>query len=119
MARQQQAQMQPSPSSGQAENVPKPGQPQQPKPDDQAAAAPAQQVQGAQRPAQQSVLRPGAQPNADLSQDIQQTMKEWGGNSPRQRAAVIEGAGETVVEKYKKLVDDYYRSLATKSAGRQ
>ena len=31
---------------------------------------------------------------------------------PRLRDAVIEGASETIIEKYRKYVDDYYRSLA-------
>jgi hypothetical protein len=46
-------------------------------------------------------------------------MKEWGGLTPRQRDAIIEGSGDTVIEKYKPLVDDYYRSLATKATERQ
>ena len=53
----------------------------------------------------------------DLSADIKQKMTEWGGITPRQREAVIEGAGEQVIDKYKTLVDDYYRTLATKSNG--
>ena len=43
-------------------------------------------------------------------------MQEWGGLTPRQRTAVIEGGGETIIEPYKKLIDDYYKSLATKGS---
>jgi hypothetical protein len=45
-------------------------------------------------------------------------MAEWGGVTAREREAVIEGASEKPVEKYIKLIDDYYRSLATKSTER-
>jgi hypothetical protein len=45
-------------------------------------------------------------------------MAEWGGLTPRQRQAVIEGSNETIIQKYKGLVDDYYRSLATKATER-
>jgi hypothetical protein len=61
----------------------------------------------------------GGSQSADVSADIRQKMSEWGGVTPRQRQAVIEGAGEQVIEKYKTMVDDYYRSLATKSDRQQ
>jgi hypothetical protein len=57
---------------------------------------------------------PGAS-SPDLSADIKQNMQEWGKVTPRVREAVIEGAGEQVIDKYKSLVDDYYRTLATKA----
>ena len=38
------------------------------------------------------------------------------GQSLRKDLARIEGAGEQVIDKYKTLVDDYYRTLATKSS---
>jgi hypothetical protein len=59
----------------------------------------------------------GGSSSPDLSTDIHQKMAEWGGITPRQREAVIEGSGEQIIDKYKNLVDDYYRSLATKTNG--
>ena len=57
---------------------------------------------------------PGKDGKADLT-SIRESMQEWGGVTPRERAAVIEGGGETIIEPYKKLIDDYYKSLATKA----
>jgi hypothetical protein len=70
-------------------------------------------------PANNSNAAGPALSGTDVSQDIQSNMKEWGGLTPRQRDAIIEGSGDTVIEKYKPLVDDYYRSLATKATERQ
>ena len=44
---------------------------------------------------------------------INETAKEWGSLSPRLRESVIEGATEDIAEKYRKLVEDYYRGVAT------
>ena len=33
--------------------------------------------------------------------------------TPRQRDAIIESQGEKVLDKYKNLVDDYYRTMST------
>jgi hypothetical protein len=40
----------------------------------------------------------------------------WGTVTPRQRDAVIESQSEKVLDKYKNLVDDYYRALSTKAS---
>ncbi len=111
LAQQQQQQGKPKPGSQQGEQQmagPKEGNSQQ-----QMAAAPRN---GAQTPAgdtqhQNSVSQSTNVP-ADLSKDIQESMKEWGGITARQRQAVQEGAGEKVIEKYKRFVEDYYRSLS-------
>jgi hypothetical protein len=113
-ARKQQAQTRNSP--------PKPGeqqQQQQPRPSDAQAQNQAQQQQQtrANNPAQQSTLKPGQDGQAELN-SIRESMQEWGGVTPRQRAAVIEGGGETIIEPYRKLIDDYYKSLATKATER-
>ncbi|HEX3357734.1 MAG TPA: DUF4175 family protein [Tepidisphaeraceae bacterium] len=101
---------------------PKPGQQQQqqPKPGDQQAQNQGKQQQQSHgnTPAAKSTLNPGKDGQADLSQQIRESMQEWGGVTPRQRAAVIEGGGETIIEPYKKLIDDYYKSLATKTTDR-
>ena len=93
----------------------KPGQ-QQPQP--QPGQQPGQQgnqsqPNSAQNPAQNSTVNAGGSRNADLSQKINETSKEWGNISPRLRDAVIEGATENVPVKYKKLIEDYYRGVAT------
>jgi hypothetical protein len=85
----------------------------------QQAANQGKKAQGPSNPAQQSTANPGRDGQADLSKSIRESMQEWGGVTPRQRAAVIEGGGETIIEPYKKLIDDYYKSLATKSSDHQ
>lgn len=112
---QNQAQQQSSSSQqqGQAQNQqpqPRPGQNGQ-QPANQGA-----QANAANSPAQASVLRPGATPNAQSSGRIEGRGDQWGDLPPHIRAAVVEGQGEHVVPKYRKLVEDYYRSLATKAS---
>jgi hypothetical protein len=115
-ARRQQAQTRNSP--------PKPGQQQQQQQQQQPSDAQAQnqgqqqQNNRANNPAQQSTLKPGQDGTADTTTSIRESMQEWGGVTPRTRAAVIEGGGETIIEPYKKLIDDYYKSLATKASER-
>jgi hypothetical protein len=101
-----------------------PGSPQQqPEP----AGAQAQpQNQGKPQSAQRN---PGATPaansrrdgppgqDAQLSADIKQSLAEWGQVTPRLRQALVDGSGESVVEPYRKMIEDYYKSLATKSSG--
>ncbi len=64
-------------------------------------------------PAGQSTVSQGGSTAADTSSIIKETNREWGSISPRLRDAVIEGAGEQVIEKYRKLVEDYYRGVST------
>lgn len=116
-ARQQQAQARNSPQQGQGQ---KQNQPQQ---GDQPAQAnnqgQGQQQMGQKTPAQDSTAGVRKQASQeDLAKQIQETMQEWGGLTPRQRAAVIDGKNETVIETYRKLVEDYYKSLSTKSSER-
>ncbi|HMB95918.1 MAG TPA: hypothetical protein VKK61_07765, partial [Tepidisphaeraceae bacterium] len=97
---QQMAQGKPTPA--QANNQGKQSQPSQ-------ATTPAGQSQA-----------PGATAvNNDLSKEIRESAAEWGAVTPRMRDAVIEGAGENVVEEYRKLVEEYYKSVADKGAGQQ
>jgi hypothetical protein len=89
----------------------------QPKPGEQNAQA---DNQGAQQqgnnPAEQSAnAGGGGGKDRDKPTDLKETLREWGALSPRQREAVIEGTSESVIESYKRLVDDYYKSLATKA----
>src|SRR5688500_4186898 len=64
-------------------------------------------------PAGQSTPPGDASPSLDLTQAIKESSKEWGHLSPRTRDAVLEGASEQPVEKYKKLIEDYYRGVST------
>jgi hypothetical protein len=41
-------------------------------------------------------------------------MAEWGGLTPRQRAAILDSRDEQVIDKYRQLIEDYYRSLNQK-----
>ncbi|HEV7300548.1 MAG TPA: hypothetical protein VGN72_14375 [Tepidisphaeraceae bacterium] len=109
-ARNQQAQSQPSPGQGQGQGQQmaeaKPGEGQGGKPQ------PAQGRPAGAEAAQESNRGQGVDPSAEPSADIKETMAEWGRITPRLRAAVVEGQGEQPIEKYKALVDDYYRALA-------
>ena len=66
--------------------------------------------------ARESTLSPGGKPPDAPLGDIRQTARDWGGISARDRQAVIDSSGEDVVEKYRKLVEDYYRSLSEKNS---
>ncbi|MCC6422548.1 MAG: hypothetical protein IT447_03650 [Phycisphaerales bacterium] len=113
MARNQQTNSSSSSNPQVAEQQPKP------QPGDPSNQQPGQsQPNHAQTPAQSSTVSPGQSANPDPTTDIHQNMAEWGGLTPRQRQAVIEGSNETIIQKYKGLVDDYYRSLATKATER-
>lgn len=63
----------------------------------------------------ESKLAPGETPPEPAGGDIRQSAREWGGLSDRDRQAVIDSAGEDVVEKYRALVEDYYRALSEKA----
>ena len=54
----------------------------------------------------------------DASVELQEKFSEWGGLTERQRDAVLEGASEKVIEKYRGLVEDYYRELGKKATQR-
>lgn len=66
-------------------------------------------------PAQNSQMPGGGPGDSDTSKNIAETLEGWAKLTNRDRPPVIEGGGEEVVGKYKKLVADYYRSLATKA----
>jgi hypothetical protein len=95
----------------------KPGQGQQQQQPGDANAGQQQpgtpQQNAGQTAANSSQASQAGKPNPDLSSKINETQKEWGQISPRLRDAVIEGATEQVIEKYKKLVEDYYKGVST------
>ena len=85
----------------------KPGQPK-----------PRQQQPNGQNPAQQSRMPGEGGREVDASVELQEKFAEWGGLTERQREAVLEGASEKVIEKYRGLVEDYYRELGKKATQR-
>jgi hypothetical protein len=116
MARQQQQQRQQQRQQGQGEEQ----QAQRPDQGDAQAQNQGQQQgeqsqpnQG-QQAAQADTARAADENNAQLK-DMKETAEQWGAISPRLHDAVLEGAGEKVPEKYRKMVQDYYKSLATKA----
>lgn len=105
------AENQGQPSEAETKRQPRPGEAQA-----QADNQGGQQPQQGNNPADQSAnAGGGGGRDRDRPADIKESLREWGGLSPRQREAVIEGSSESVIEAYRKLVDDYYRSLATKA----
>jgi hypothetical protein len=50
-------------------------------------------------------------PQANDNQS-QQSNRMWGDVTPRQRDAIIESQNEKIIEKYKDIVDDYYRAMS-------
>ena len=93
------------------------GKPGEPRPGSQSQPGAANTT--ANQPAKESTVSPGAKPPETVSGDIRQTAKEWGGLSARDRKDIIDSAGEDIVEKYRSLVEDYYRSLSVKASERK
>src|SRR5205814_6227215 len=116
LARQQQAQAMAKPGKGQ-----RPQQGQQPKPDS-GAKADNQGKQGqpnpnrGQRPAQTERQGGSGDNTADTSKDIMEKAAEWGHLTERERQAIVQGMHEKVIEKYKKLTDDYYEMISKKGS---
>jgi len=105
-AQQQQANSQSKPGQGQQQQQAQGQQPGQQQGNQS-------QPNNAQNAAQQSTVSGGGSREAQLSAKINETNKEWGNISPRLRQAVIEGSSEKVPEKYRKMVEDYYRGVST------
>lgn len=73
---------------------------------------------GGMTPAGDSSLNGADRAEAELAKDIKERMAEWGGLTPREREAVMEGASDKPIKKYERLVEDYYRELAKKATQR-
>ena len=126
MARQQQQQSKPSkgqPGEGEQQGPPKPGdgeaqaQNQGQKPGE--GKQPGDPQPNAGQQAANSDTATAANENDAHMKDLKETADQWGAISPRLHDAVLEGAGEKVPEKYRKMVEDYYRSLSTKATERK
>ena len=74
--------------------------------------------EGGTNPAGDSTLNGAGRSEADLARDIKERMAEWGGLTPREREAVMEGASDKAIRKYERLVEDYYTELAKKARER-
>ena len=119
LAQKQQGGQQGQPKPGQKPGD-KPGQPQPGQGQQLAQGQKSQQHQeGGQSPAQQASLSQGGDPSVDLSKPLQELRGEWGGLSPRERQAVMEGQSEKPFSKYEKFIKDYYRELAKKASDKQ
>jgi hypothetical protein len=68
------------------------------------------------KPAGSEKLSPGNENNANPSKDIRTDASEWGHLTPRERQAIIEGVGDTIISKYKKITDDYYEMMGKKGS---
>jgi len=116
LARQQQAQMMQKPGQK--------GQPQQankPKPDSGARAdnqgKPGQpKPNRGSRPAQTERQGGTGDNTADVSKEIMEKAAEWGTTTQRERDAIIQGTTEKIIQKYKKLTDDYYEMMGKKGS---
>jgi hypothetical protein len=123
-ARQQQQQQQQQMARGQGQgDQAQPPQPGDQKPENQGEKnqqkGEQSQLTQAQNPAKGDQATNSNENNAQFRKDLQETAEQWGQISPRLHDAVVEGANEKVPEKYRALVQDYYRSLATKSTERK
>ena len=74
---------------------------------------------GGNNPAQTSRMPGEGERQVDPSVELQEKFSEWGGLTERQREAVLEGASEKSLEKYRGLVEDYYRELGKKAMERK
>ena len=109
-----QSQNQPPKPGGDPSQAKKPGDQQQPQNAD--AKGQQQQSKPAQANSSGSGSGGGDAPPGDPAADIaKQEARMWGTLSPRERQALIESQGEKPLDKYKDLVDDYYRTMSIKA----
>ena len=117
LARQQQAQAMARQGKGQ-----RPQQGQQPRPDTGVRADNQGRQQGqpnpnrCQNPAQTERMGGTGDNTADTTKDIMEKAAEWGGLTARERQAIVQGMNEKIIEKYKKLTDDYYEMISKKGS---
>jgi len=117
-ARQQEAELRNPPKDSQsAQKQSKPGD-QIAKADNQGKKPGSPNPNPKSNPAQVSQANAPGNAATDLSKEIKESLAEWGQVTPRLRDAQIEGSTETIIEQYRKLTEDYYRSLAAKATER-
>jgi HAMP domain-containing protein/uncharacterized protein YwqG len=113
--REAQGQNQPPKPGGDPSQAKKPGDQQQPQ-NSQAKGQPQQSKPGQSTSAGNSSGGGDGKPGDPAADIAKQEAQMWGSPTPRQRQAVIENKTEKILDKYQKLVDDYYRTMATKAA---
>ena len=59
----------------------------------------------------------GGTGQANAGKDIRETAEEWGRISPRLRGPVLESRDETIVERYRRLIEDYTQAVSTEASG--
>jgi len=111
-AQQQQMQQQRRQQRGQMAQRPQQQQNQGPQQADQQQ----QQQEQASNPAQREADRGGRDAQANAGRDIREDSAEWGGLTPRERAAIIEGRGERTIGKYERITNDYYEEMARRAS---
>lgn len=112
----QSKQQQQGQGQGQQQQKPQQGQQQAPNQGQNQPGEP--QPNRGQQPAQNS-RAPGAGSNeADLSKPLQETSAEWGTISPRLRDAVLESKNEDIVGEYRRMIEQYYKAVATEATKR-
>jgi hypothetical protein len=113
---QQSKQQSQSQSQGQQQQRPQQQQGQAP---NQGQNQPGQsQPNQGQSPAQNSQAPGGGSNQADLSKPLQETSAEWGTISPRLRDAVLESKNEDIVGEYRRMIEQYYKAVATEATKR-
>lgn len=112
----QSKQQQKGQGQGQQQQRPQQGQQQAP---NQGQNQPGQpQPNQGQSPAGQSRPPGAGSTEADLSKPLQETSAEWGSISPRLRDAVLESKNEDIVGEYRRMIEQYYKAVATEATKR-
>ncbi len=100
---------------------PKPNQGQQaPQPDpagQQAQNSGKNQKPGGQQAAANSNSGGPNTSQAGAGKDIRETAEEWGKISPRLRGPILESRDETIIERYRRLIEDYTQAVSIEASG--
>lgn len=75
------------------------------------------QNSGGSKAASSSKSSGGQTGQANAGKDINELSEEWGRISPRLRGPVLESRDETIVERYRRLIEDYTQAVGTEASG--
>jgi hypothetical protein len=76
-----------------------------------------QQNQGSTAANSSTNSAPGGQANA--GKPLDETAEEWGRISPRLRGPVLESRDDTIIERYRRLIEDYTQAVSTEASGKK
>lgn len=107
---QQQSGGSPKPGDGQQAPQPDPGQ-------QQAQNKGQNQQAGGQQAAADSNSTGPRGTQASRGKDIRETAEEWGRISARLRGPVLESRDETIIERYRRLIEDYTQAVSIEASG--